>query len=419
MVEHVGGAAWGADGGAGQALAAGGQVLLAGVVAQQPVIEHAPGDGGGGGGPETRVFHNHGQGDFGLVCGGIGDVQRMVALALGQFGGVVALFLADGHGLGGAGFARRGVRCAGKNAPCGAFYRDGLGGFTHGLDVFGLVAQGQARRLRQGVVLPRDGINAPQAQMRLVLHAPVGQHGRGVGQLQHGEVVVALANAQGNGLAGVPAFLFRAFVGVALPLHAGQHAGGFALQVNAGGPPKAHGREVVVDQVHAHVVGQHVVVHVGRFDDGAAQIGRPIGVARAEGVATKGPAAVVLDGGVDLALARFQPRQAHEGFVGGAGRVGAPQGPVEQGAVDGGVEQVPVFLVNAANEQVDVVARLAYHGQHFAIARVDGDQGPPALAKQVLNQLLQAHVQAQHQGVARYGIAAVQAAHGKAAGGGL
>ena len=282
--------------------------------------------------------------------------------------------------------------------------------------MLGLVTHGGARILVQRAVCAGDRIDRALTQMRAVLNAVVGQHGRGMRQLQHGEVVVALANPQRDGLARIPLLLLRTLVGIAFPFGAGQHAAGFAHQINAGLLPKTHGREVFVDGVHAHVIGQHVVVHVGGFDDGAAQVGRSVRVTRTEGVPTKGPAAIVLNGGIHLALARLQTCNRHERLIGRTRWVGATQSPVEQRAVDRVVEEIPVFLVNTVHKQVHVVARLADHGQHFTVTGVQGHQRTTAIAIHIFHQLLQANVQAQHHGIARSGGPAVQAAYCKATG---
>ena len=59
----------------------------------QPVVEHAPHDGRGRRGTKTGVFHDGGHGNARLIQRGKGDVEGVIALVLGQRGGVVAAFL--------------------------------------------------------------------------------------------------------------------------------------------------------------------------------------------------------------------------------------------------------------------------------------------------------------------------------------
>ncbi|MNS65936.1 hypothetical protein D3C72_991280 [compost metagenome] len=252
--------------------------------------------------------------------------------------------------------------------------------------------------------------------MRHAAVAVVDQSRQRMRQLQDGEVVVTLADAQRNGFAGKPLLLLRALVGFALPRGAGQHTAHLAGQVDAGDLAKSQRLHEVVDRVHPHFIGQCVEVHIAGVLDGAVQVHRPQGMARAEGVAAKSPAAAVLDDGGRRALARLQPGQPHEGLVGGAGGVGAAQGAVEQRAVNGFIQRLPAFLVDAFHEQVGVVGRLAHHGQQLAGARVDGNRHATALAIQVFHHLLQLDVNRQHHALARGGRCAAQLAHGVTSG---
>ena len=82
-----------------------------------------------------------------------------------------------------------------------------------------------------------------------------------------------------------------------LPVGGGQHAGDLAFQVDLGPHPEAEGRELLVDQVHAHLVGQRVVVDVAALDDGAGHVHRAqamVAVA-AEGVVAELVGAAVVD----------------------------------------------------------------------------------------------------------------------------
>ncbi len=145
---------------------------------------------------KTGVFHNHGHRNFGVLCRGKRHVERVVALVLLHLAGVVAAFLADGHRLCRARFPARHVARPGKDARA----RAPLGHANHGLayhcNVLGLVAQVLRRVCRHRHLGMGQRVTRGHDDLGLVLDAVVGQRGRGLGELQHGEVVVALANAQ-------------------------------------------------------------------------------------------------------------------------------------------------------------------------------------------------------------------------------
>ena len=260
----------------------------------------------------------------------------------------------------------------------------------------------------------RHHILGGQGQVGGVFHPATGQCGHGVGQLQHGEVVVTLADAQRNGLTGVPALVLGPFVGVALPFLAGQHTAHFAAQVNAGDLPEAQRFHEVVHQVHPHLAGQRVVIGVARLDDAQAHVHRaqPAVAVAAKTVVAKHPVTGIVDDGARAAGAGFQRRQCHERFVGGARWVGAAQRPVQQRFFQRLVERFPVLHVDAFDEQVGVEGGLAHKRQHLAVARIDGHQRTPALPKHVFHQLLQLDVNGQHHRVARGGGRVGQRAHG-------
>ena len=185
--------------------------------------------------------------------------------------------------------------------------------------------------------------------------------------------------------------------------------------------PKPRGSICVVDQVHAHLVGQRVEVDVARLDDGAAHVhdAAALVLRAAEAVAAEHEEAGVVDQRRRRALAGVQRRHRHEGLVGRARRVGAAQRAVQQRLVDAFVELAPALDVDAVDEQVGVEGGLADEGQHLAVARVDGHQRAAALAEQLFDQRLQADVDGQHQRVARRRRVAPQPAHRTAAGAGL
>ena len=243
--------------------------------------------------------------------------------------------------------------------------------------------------------------------------AVVDQRGCGLGQLQHGEAVVALTNAQRNRLACVPFLLFRTFVIVAFPILAGQHATHFTKDIDAGDLAKAQRLHEIVHGVHTHFIGQRVEVRVAGLDDGAVHVHRASALVlrTAKTVSAKHVKTGVVDDGSGRARSKLQRRHRHERLVGGAGRVGAPQRTVEQGFVNGLVQRFPAFGVDAIHKQVGVERRLAHKGQHLAGFGVQRHQRAPAITIQVFNQVLQLDVDGQHDRVARGGRAAGQLAH--------
>ncbi|EWS63023.1 hypothetical protein Y695_03745 [Hydrogenophaga sp. T4] len=223
----------------------------------------------------------------------------MVALVLFELAGVVAVFLANGHGLRRAGLAAALVTGAGKHARRSAFGGHALHGPQNHIDVLPLVAQVDRCASPQGGALPCHHILRGEREVGRVLDAAIGQCGHGVGELQHGEVVVTLADAQRDGLARVPALLLGPLVAAALPVRAGQHAAHLALEVEAGDLAKAQRFHEIVHGVHAHFIGQRVVVGVARLDDAAVHVDRAqatIAVA-AEAVVAEHPVARVVDHG--------------------------------------------------------------------------------------------------------------------------
>ena len=240
-------------------------------------------------------------------------------------------------------------------------------------------------------------------------------------ELQHGEAVVALANAQGNGFARIPALLLRLAVGGALPFSGGQDASRLAQNVNAGELAKTEGLHLIVDQIHAHVAGQQVVIGVTRLHHRFIHVHHAVTTLF---VVAKTVVAKLEKPGVRnllrrVALARLQGRQGHEGLISGARWVGAAQSPVEQRFVQGLVERLPVFNVNALDKQIGVKGGFADKGQHLAGSGVDGHQGAAAIAIQVFHQLLQLDVDGQHHRVAGFGWDTAQAPHRSPAGRGL
>ena len=204
----------------------------------------------------------------------------MVTLVLFHPGLVVFVFRADGHGLRGAGFSAAGVACASKHPRRRAALRHADQRLAHDGHVLGLVAQVHGRIGRNRVHFAGHGIARGHHQPGLVLNAVVDQRCRGMRQLQHGETVVALANAQRDGFAGKPFLLLGPLEVTALPGLVGQHAAHLAVDVNASDLPKAQRGHEVVHGFNAHFVGQRVKVHVARFGNGAVHVHNAAALAR-------------------------------------------------------------------------------------------------------------------------------------------
>ncbi len=345
----------------------------------------------------------------------------MVALVLLQAARVVALGLGNGDRLRGAGFAAAGVSRAGEHARGRTLGGAGVHGAQNLGQVLGPIAQIDRRRDKGCAALPaRPGLDR-QAQPGPVCDAGVGQRGHGARQLQHGKAVVTLTNTQRDGFADKPALLLRASKSTTLPGAAGQHAARFAHQVDAAELAKPQRQHKVVDRIDAHFVRQGVVVDVAGVDDAAPQIdAAQIFVAMAaKTVRAQHPKAGVIDLGCGAAQTQLQRRQAHEGLVGRARRVGAAQGAVEQRPVDRLVERAPALHVDAVDEQVGVEGGHADKGQHLAVARIDRHQGTAAGAKHLFDQSLQADVYRQNDVVARLRRCVGEHAHGASTGRGL
>ena len=193
-------------------------VFHAGVTARQPVIEHAACNWRGVLGAKAGVFNDQGQRDRWRLGWRKRHVQGVVTQSLIDAGGDVFFALLDLEYLGSAGLAGTGVGSASEARRRGALNVDAHQGIPDDGNILGL-----------GHGLPHDllggwswvasyYINHLAHQVWLHLDPVVGQGGGGRCQLQHGEVVVALANAQRDGLAGVPLLLVGSLVGASLPV---------------------------------------------------------------------------------------------------------------------------------------------------------------------------------------------------------
>ena len=239
--------------------------------------------------------------------------------------------------------------------------------------------------------------------------------------MQHRKVVIALADAQRNGLSGVPLLLLSFLEFFALPFLRRQVTRDLTHQVDAGQAAQTKGLQLVVDQIHAHLVSQTVKVDVGRADDGQAHVlgASAVRSGAAESAATKAVGQVVLDDHVGGAFATVQCCHRHQWLVGRAWRIGAPQRAVQQRFVNVFVQGGPAFGVDSVDKKIGVEGRFGHEGQHLAIARIDRNQSATAVTEHVFHQFLQLDVERQLHTVARGGRRTGELAHGAPAGRGL
>ena len=171
-------------------------------------------------------------------------------------------------------------------------------------------------------------------------------------------------------------------------------------------------------RIDTQVIGQRVVIHVARFDDAAMQVhGAQAFVAvAAKAVVAEHVIAWIVGHGLRRAFAALQRRHGHEGLVGRTRRIGAAQRAIQQGFVERFVEQLPVFLIDAIDEQVGIERRFADEGQHLAGFGIKRDKGAAPLSVQLLDHFLQLDVQRQRHRITRRGVLTGQAAHGAPAG---
>ena len=223
--------------------------------------------------------------------------------------------------------------------------------------------------------------------------AAIGQDRGGIGELQDGESVIALTDADRWRLSRQPSGL----VALHLPGRRRQDAGGFAGHVDAGELPESPGFHEVVNAIDAELVGGAVVVGVGRDRDGSFEVDRAmaVGVRIAKPVAAEHEIARVVDGRRRAAYAVFQNGQCHEGLVGRTGRIGAPKRPVEHRLVGVFIERLPSLRVDPVDEVVRVEGGHRDEGQYFAGGRIDCDHRALALAVPLLHQTLQPDIDRQ------------------------
>jgi hypothetical protein len=93
-------------------------------------------------------------------------------------------------------------------------------------------------------------------QTGFAINAAIGQGGGGACQLQHGEGVVPLSNAQRNSFTAIPTLLLRFFIRFLFPVCAGQGAAQLAWQIDPRDLAESKWFHEVMNGVYAHGVGQ-------------------------------------------------------------------------------------------------------------------------------------------------------------------
>src|SRR6185503_4564622 len=224
-----------------------GALLRLGQFAEQVVIDHLARDRGGVARAEPGILDDHRERDRRLVSRGIGDEQGMVAMALVHPALHVFLALLDADDLRGAGLAGADVRSAGESARTGAFPVDTDQRLLDDRDVLGLhVERAQRLRLDRRALLGADVLYVVH-DVRPEHHTVVGKRGNRAGELQRRVGVVALADADADGLASKP-FLLEA---PQLPFLRRQDTGGLAGNVDLGAAAEAEDPHEARDRVDA------------------------------------------------------------------------------------------------------------------------------------------------------------------------
>src|SRR2546425_12175951 len=156
--------------------------------------------------------------------------------------------------------------------------------------------------------------------MRAVHRAAVGEGGHRLRELDRRVRVVALADADRDGLAGVPLLLLGPLEALHLPFRRGQHAGGLALQVDAGALAEAEMLHEAGDGVDPEGVRHLVAVGVRGHDDRLVQVDHAVaaGPGVAEAPAAEVEVARVEDRAARRALAELERRLRHERLGGRA-----------------------------------------------------------------------------------------------------
>jgi len=152
-------------------------------------------------------------------------------------------------------FSRTGVAGPGKNPGRRSDLSHAQQALEHDGHVLGFVAQIFSRCNGQWVHDACHGVLRSNDQTRLVFDAVIGQDGRGLRQLQHGEAVVALTDAQRNRFPRKPFLLLTFFKVFALPFLAGQDASHFPVDVDTRDLTKTQWFHEVMHGVYAQFIG--------------------------------------------------------------------------------------------------------------------------------------------------------------------
>ena len=328
----------------------------------------------------------------------------MVAMAFSDTAGDIFFALFDGDHLGGTGFAGADIRGAGKRPCSGAFDVDTDQRILDRLKMLGFdFDAAQWLRFDHGTVA-RDDVFNEIDHMRTVHHAIVGERGDGLRELQRRVGVVALADADADGFAGVPLLLFRRAKAPALPCLRGQDAGRFAGKVDTRAAAETEELHESGDVIDAQIIGQHVVVGVAGNDDRFIHIDATMA---ADLIVAEDMVAEVIEPGVvdcllGPALAVGEGSERHKGLEGGARRIGAGQCAVDHWTVDRLVEILPVLRVDAVDKQVGIETWFRYESEHAAVGRVNCHQRAAKITEGAINRFLQTGIEVEHDVVARH-----------------
>src|SRR5581483_5838326 len=372
-------------------------------LAEHEVIEHRTRQWRRGTRTEAAVLHHDGERDARALERREGDKERMVAVALGDFRLLVLFVLLDRDDLRRAGLAAGGVGDAGEGARGGALLDDAGHRALDELDVLSPERHRVQRLSGQVAALAAARVIDVRDKARLVHGAARGEHRHRLRELQRRVGVIALADADRDGLAREPLLLGRLLEALHLPLGRRQHAGEFAGEIDAALRAEAERSEEARDCVDAHVIREVVVVGVAGLDDRLVHVDDAMAALL---VIAETPAAEVEIPGIEdavrgPALAGLERGKCQVRLDGGSWRVKARNRAVVERLVDRAVELGPVLRVDAVDEQIRIEAGLRDERQHAAARRIDGDERAAPIAEGDLRDLLQAHVELERQVVAR------------------
>ena len=202
------------------------------------------------------------------------------------------------------------------------------------------------------------------------MNATGGDAAEGAGELDRSGGDGALADADGDDLAGVPLLMLR----LQLPCGRGHGAGDFVGKVDAGLLTEAKGGGVFGDGIDAEAVGEGVVEGVAGVGDGVVDVdGAVMAVAGVE-VAVETGSAIAADvhGLGDVLL---EAGDRHDDLEGAAGRELGLDGLVEERMVGVIEDLVPVVLGEADGELIGVEGGARGHGEDLAGVGIHGDDG--------------------------------------------